>query len=196
MNEGLDTGDLVAQLPFSVDPAWTQTEYYNHAFELVGMQLAEILDQLASGQIQREPQPVESPTPIASRFTKEDGFVPWEAVRSCFDREPQAADSNSSVDSDPAIHLDTSENSALSPILSAALSYHGSWAQLIHYATKALFPWPGVWTVIPTAKGQKRMKILSTEIIVGSPTKIQLQQVQIEGKEPARWDQVKNIIQE
>ena len=188
MNEGLDTGDLIAQLPFSVDPAWTQTEYYNYAFEMVAKQLAQILDQLASGQIQREPQAVESPTPVAGRFTKEDGFVPWEAVQACLDGDDQSTNSDS--------NQDVFENSPLSPILSAALQFHGSWSKLIYHATKAFSPWPGVWTMIPTAKGEKRMKILSTEIIAGSPTKLQLQQVQIEGKEAASWNQVKNVVQE
>jgi len=63
----------------------------------------------------------------------------------------------------------------------------------IEQATRAFQPWPILWTLVDTKHGQKRMKILETIISSG---KLELIKVQIEGGQPAHWNQVKNQIEE
>ncbi len=194
MNDLLDQGDIVTQLPFAVDPNWTQTEYYNAGFALVAAELPEILKKLAQGQITPQPQPLDSPTPTASRFTKQDGFVPWELVKAAM--EGKEVDTVSVVRTFIGTTSDreSSENVAnasLSPILAAALNSHTSVASFTFHATKALAPWPGVWTVIPTESGEQRMKILSTVL---ENEVLRLDRVQVAGKQAAQWQEVKNII--
>lgn len=58
-------------------------------------------------------------------------------------------------------------------------------------ASRAYYPWPGLWTVVPTHKGEKRMKILQLDCVDG---RVVLKKVQFEGQEPALWNQVKNQL--
>ncbi|NCN82374.1 MAG: hypothetical protein GW947_00240 [Candidatus Pacebacteria bacterium] len=77
----MDAGDLYWQKSFAVEPTWTQTEYYDHAFSLVADELPTLLKQICSGELQPTPQPAESPTPVAKKLTKADGFVAWDTIK-------------------------------------------------------------------------------------------------------------------
>ncbi len=215
MNDLLDQGALVTQLPFAVQETWTQTEYYSRAFTLVAAKLPSILDDLAQKRITPEPQPLDTPTPIAARFTKEDGFVPWEMVTAAM--SGAAWDTLLANGSDAQKqHPEPTTNYLLSPLLDAALAFHGSPAKLIYYASHALSPWPGIWTIVQTVAGEKRMKILTSRLdaelelgsVAGSvtnsatksapnatqPAKLILETVQLEGKSPTPWSSVKSLI--
>jgi methionyl-tRNA formyltransferase len=177
VTEKLDQGDIIAQLPFVTEENWTQTEYYNHAFSLVSTQLPTILVDFAEHRV-ATPQPEHSPTPIAGRFKKEDSFIPWEVLKLAQSTDTYIAKNN--------------DKPALSTVLAAALQQHGSLAQLIHHATYAFQPWPGLWTLVPTTKGEKRMKILQTEV---ENNQLVITQAQIEGKTPASWNEIKNSLE-
>lgn len=198
MNDLLDQGDLIAQLPFTVDPSWTQIEYYQAGFKIIAEELPEILEQFAQGHITPQPQPLETPTPIAGRFTKEDGFVPWQVLKTAL--------TGTAVDDTTLTDLLAA--TPLSPTLSVALTHHRSLARLIYHASHALSPWPGIWTIVPTAKGEKRMKILNTTLNIQEstsghtstseksnlPTTLVLETIQMEGKEAQPWSTAKNTI--
>lgn len=69
-------------------------------------------------------------------------------------------------------------------------------AKFIERAIRAFHPWPGIWTLIETKNQEakirkKRMKILSAHIEQG---KLTLDQVQLEGKNPANFSEIKNQI--
>lgn len=64
-------------------------------------------------------------------------------------------------------------------------------AQYLERASRAFSPWPKLWTLLPTVKGEKRMKILKTHLI---DKHLVLDQVQIEGQIPAAWNQVRNVV--
>ena len=92
MTAKFDQGPIVWQQPFAVDPSWTQTEYYQHSFELATKKLATVMLQLAKKEIIPTPQPVTSPTPLAGKLTKQDAFVSWdEVVRAMSDEQKVAA---------------------------------------------------------------------------------------------------------
>jgi len=84
----LDAGPLYWQQDFTIQPTWTQTEYYGHAFSLVAKQLPDLLRQIYSGKLQPTPQPTDSPTPIARKLTRDDGFVPWQTISDTMDKLP------------------------------------------------------------------------------------------------------------
>ena len=176
VTEKLDQGNIIAQLPFLVEENWTQTEYYNHGFSLVAAQLPSILEKYAE-TLEALPQPEDSPTPIAGRFKKEDTFVPWNVVQQALKNETP---------------LQENEASSLSAILTTATQHHGSLAKMLYHATAAFQPWPGLWTVVPTAKGEKRMKILETRL---ENNRLVLLEVQLEGKTPSSWNEIKNSIE-
>lgn len=170
MDEGMDTGPIIQQLPFAVQTDWTQTEYYDFSFGLMHQHLPQFMHDFADGSLVAKPQPTLSPTPTARRLTREDGFLEWSFVAKLLEGE---------------------EASATSELLSTAQQVHGSWPATIEAAVRAFAPWPLVWTVVSTAKGPKRMHILSAKL---HQSKLELQKVKIEGKETANWSEVKNVI--
>lgn len=66
-----------------------------------------------------------------------------------------------------------------------------SWPQVVKRACRAFQPWPALWTIIPTAKGEKRMQILQYH---SEKSNLVLDQVKIEGQQEAAWSQVKNAV--
>jgi methionyl-tRNA formyltransferase len=197
MNELLDQGAIVYQKPFAVQPDWTQTDYYRESFKLISEDLPELLSAFAAGRLKPQPQPLDSPTPIARRLKKENAFIPWELIVRAMagDHLPDR------LDFDPEV----AQLENLPPLLRAVYAHYQdsgrSLPHLIERATKAFSPWPQLWTVVKTDKGDKRMKILSAKVEGGDSrqgatqnTKLVLKEVQIEGKNPALWKELKNQI--
>lgn len=165
MNAGLDTGPIIHQEPFSVDPSWTQTEYYTHSFDIISKILPEKMIEFARlGKKMKQPEIL--PTPIARRLKKEDGFVEWSELQA-----------------------KTTSNPLLTEMMGIT---HCTLAEALEQATRAFAPWPGLWTVIPTRKGEKRMQILKGH--VENDQEFILDSVKIEGQDVAKWSQVKNQI--
>jgi len=155
MDAQLDHGPIITQLPFSVEEKWTQTEYYAKSFALICEKLPALMTQFAEGTLVTTPQPEESPTAVAGRFQREDGFVSWSVLQ-----EVLAADNT--------------------PL-----------AQKLCNMIFALQPWPGVWTLVPTQNGEKRLKILDVDLVEG---KLELLKVQLEGKNITSWNEIKNTL--
>lgn len=92
MNEALDEGPILAQLPFAVEPTWTQIGYYQHAFDLICQQLGDLIEQFALGNITPQPQPSESPTVIADRLSKGISFRDWAVIQEAMIAGTQAVE--------------------------------------------------------------------------------------------------------
>ncbi len=184
MTDKLDAGDLVAQLPFSVDPNWTSQAYYEFAFNLLAPQLGTILSDLAAGTLIPRRQPADSPTPMAARLSKADSYVPWHWIaKTCgwVANEPEETPTQA-----PQIGL----------LQDLALDMKAvERGQLFARATRAFSPWPKVWTLLPTPKGWQRLIIWQAEFDEATQ-KLRLVQVQIEGKQPSSWNEIKNNWQQ
>lgn len=176
MNDKLDEGDIIYQAEFDVLSTFFTQSFYEYAFQLIAEKLPNILAEFAYGQITPVAQPLTSPTPIARRLSREDGFVKWEFLHSVI--------LNSLQDLEEKL-------GKTSPLLVEVNEKLQSWPQTISNAVRALTPWPGVWTLVQTNKGEKRMKILETSLENG---KLKLEKVQIEGYSPASFGSVKNLI--
>ncbi len=74
----MDAGDLLAQIPFTIDPAWTAQDYYDHAFSLAAHALPSVLNDFAQGHLTLTPQ-TGTPT-FAPKISKDDAFIPWEQI--------------------------------------------------------------------------------------------------------------------
>lgn len=137
----LDAGPIIRRLPFTIPSTMTQTQYYDHAFDLAQAALPDTLLEYAETR-QETPQPPDSPTPIASRLSRQDGFV-------------------QNVIFDGALDL----SGAIFPDLIQRVTAHQTLtpAQKLDRMVRALSPWPGVWTEVPEYKGRKnvRLKLLS-----------------------------------
>jgi methionyl-tRNA formyltransferase len=143
----MDEGPIIAQLPFTVKPTWTQTEYYQHAFNLICSQLGNLIEQFAKGELKAKPQPTASPTPVAKRLTKQDSFYDWSAIKQAMENGKQAV--------------------------------------ALERACRAFYPWPKLWTKVPTHRGEKRLIIHHCHLDQAS--KLVLDKVQLEGKNEVIW---------
>lgn len=184
MNEGLDQGPIITQLPFEIEENWTQNEYYDHAFKLIAEKLADLIDNLAQGKIISQDQPTESPTITAKRLTKEDSFVAWSDLQKLM---------QAGLEKVRLSETSTANSSLLSSLLAneKICKDKKEQIQLIINASKAFNLWPNVWTEIETNHGQKRMKIFSCHI---NDQQLILDRVQIEGKNPCLFRECKNAL--
>ncbi len=91
MTNKFDQGPIVWQQEFTVDRNWTQTEYYQHSFELANQSLAEVILKLAKNEISPTLQPIVSPTPLAKKITKADAFVNWDEVQGAMTNDKNKA---------------------------------------------------------------------------------------------------------
>lgn len=178
MNEEFDAGPIVHQIPFAVKDDWTADVYYRHAFNLITPQLPSLLTKFAADQLKPANQPEESPTAVAQKLTRDDGRIAWELLERL---QAGAQD---------AQHC---EFGAVSAILMDAFAVSGNIYQVVTRAVRAFSPWPGLWTMIPTRQGTKRLKLLTVHL-ENTPQRLVLDQVQLEGKQPATWQQIKNNV--
>lgn len=176
MTAALDAGNIVTSITFTVEPNWTSTEYYKHAFTLIAQNLPEILAAYCSDPSATTPQPETSLTPVARRLSKQDSYIPWKTLHAATTGTPKLSDEM--VQSLPALLQDSVKNFT-SP------------AQAFEAAIRAFSPWPQVWTEIQTQKGLQRMKIITASV---QESKLILETVQREGKTPASWSECKSIL--
>ena len=179
MNNKLDQGPIIYQEFFKISDNWDQTDYYQAAFDLMAQVLVEkILDFAKNGK--KDIQPKDSPTPTAGRIKKEDLFLEWEIIKQLIS------------DKTKKVELKKSEN-----LLESILVNHNfcknkiDQVNFVKNASKAFHQWPNLWTIVPTVKGEKRMKILSA---YREDNNLVLDLVQIEGKNSCLWREVKNFI--
>lgn len=213
MDEQLDHGPIIHQLGFAVQPSWTQTEYYQTAFAAVLPTLADLIAAFVAENkddqksIAANTQPDQSPTPIARELSKNDSFLPWELLQQLSGQASVTASTTSNF-----AELETQLPPFLSEVwqylrnqekltknkdggqehLDSAEKKQIRLAEFVARASRALSPWPQLWTMVQTTKGERRLKILSASI--NDAGLLVLDQVQLEGQQPARWNQVKNVI--
>jgi methionyl-tRNA formyltransferase len=168
-----------------ITPTDTRETVYQKLYQLGGEVLPQVIIDFVQGKLSAQPQPADSPTPYSKRFTRDDSFVAWDGVQAAMTGE-------------------TIEATQLAPLLATALTKNSNSPQTndifnaadLERATRALAGFPGLWTLIPTAKGPTRMKLLKTSL-TGTKTggqALQLDQVQIAGQQPATWNQVRTIL--
>ncbi|MBC6440213.1 MAG: methionyl-tRNA formyltransferase [Rhodospirillales bacterium] len=85
MDEGLDTGPILAQRRVPVPPRATTASLEAELSDLGALMLLDVLSELASGVSTAVPQAAEGAT-YASRFAKEDGRLDWSRPAADLDR--------------------------------------------------------------------------------------------------------------
>ncbi|OGJ22543.1 MAG: hypothetical protein A2804_02095 [Candidatus Pacebacteria bacterium RIFCSPHIGHO2_01_FULL_46_10] len=155
MNEKFDEGAIVAQKQVKILPDDTTPSLLARAFEVGATLIVEVLPKYLAGTLQGTPQPKDSPTPTTFRFTREDGFVPLEIVRT------------------------TIKGKKLTGTLPLLEKYHILLTvETLERMVRALTPWPGVWTTAPDGK---RVKILEARV---ENHQLHIKRIQFEGKTP------------
>jgi methionyl-tRNA formyltransferase len=185
MSPEFDTGSVLAQATVPLLPTDTRVTTYQKLYELGGhLSPTSIAEYVAAPHTGTPQQP--SPTPYAKRFTRDDSFVSWELLNLCMAGNNDQAKTALTIDPHhcgPLLFKAYQAALALQPSLNIAV--------FLERATRALAEFPSVWTKIPTAKGTKRMKLISVAV---QSAQLTLTMVQIEGQQPALWNQVRNSV--
>ena len=92
MDEGLDTGAMLATRVVPITPEETGGSLFDKMAEAGAQLLLEHLEDLAEGRLQAQPQPEESPTPYARMIKKEDGRIDWHRSAVEIERQIRALD--------------------------------------------------------------------------------------------------------
>jgi methionyl-tRNA formyltransferase len=208
VNEKLDQGPILWQEKFAVGSSWTQTEYYAHSFELASQNLAQVMRDIADGKVTPQPQPIASPTPIATRIAKDEAYFEWAAVKQAMSTSQLENDqltptqstftqptltpkqpTSTQITHQTKLTQPSLANSCLTP---TKIAQRTKLAQQIERASRAYSPWPLAWTIIPTAKGQRRMQLLETSLSKNGV--LLLKTIKIEGMSAKPWSEVKSVI--
>lgn len=193
MDANFDTGHILSQTHIDIDPKDTRETLYEKLYNLGADCLPTMITQFVKDNSQFDnsqfsigiPQPSSSPTPYARLLRRNDGFISWQTVKKIIGQKPLTFSDL------PPICKTTAEYI----INTSPLTPHPS--TLLPRATRALSGYPTLWTKIPTKKGAKRMIIHSVRLTKKQPEStsyINLDTVQIEGQQPAQFNQIKNQI--
>ncbi len=193
--KAMDQGEIWHQHEFAVKPEWHTDAYYDHAFRLIAPLMGQLLTDVAMGNVSPISQPAESPTQMAGRLTKTDSFVPWSVLRAAQTQDPSWLEK---AQSDLAavvatVTAQTDNKPTTMPYLYTLLQKQEvtNWPAILTRAARAFSPWPKLWTLAPTPKGDQRLIILEAEV---KESKLELPSIQLEGKTAASWAQLKTAF--
>lgn len=174
MNEKFDQGGVLFTVSTPIAAEETRESLYEKLYTLGGEHLPEVIKQVKENKLKPQPQPETNP-PYASRFKREDGFINWEAIISLMAGQK------------PSLNLASDKLKQIAELqkMDCLTSAY------IERACRALQNFPSLWTTIPTAKGEKRMKLHKSHL---DNERLILDQVQIEGQTTSLWNQVKNQV--
>lgn len=198
VSQELDAGDIIVQKNFTIKDDWILTDYYQHAFQLISKSLAQNIKQFIAGQLSATAQSKASPTPFAQRLSKIDAYVSWSQLSKLLSITPEKKLNELSANKSGL----SSQKEALLCQLLAGQGILGKYLlsiieqmQLVSNACRAFQPWPGLWTILPTHKGEQRLKILTCQVEkLASGQRLVLKKVQLAGKEPCQFKQMKNLL--
>lgn len=198
MSPQFDTGGLIAQLTTTLTPTDTRVSVYQRLYELAASHISEILPSYLETKLPPQPQPP-SPTPYARRLYRADGQIQWSGLA-----QVMTGQSVELTEFSPFLQeilrwqleqTDTPTDSTTKSATLTAPPTKVTWAiaaLILERASRALAEFPTLWTVVPTKKGPKRMKIIKCN--VDKNKELVLEQVQVEGYQPASWANMKTLI--
>jgi len=192
----MDQGEIWYQQEFEVQPEWDVAAYYQHAFTKIAADLPGVIAEIGQGNRTATEQPPASPTPVARKITKPDCFVPWSVVQFVQTSNRSLVEHAQAELRAYCTTLATTETAKppIEPPLLAQLLLEQpdeQWVAWVHRAVRAFSPWPKVWTLAPTVRGQQRLLLHQTHIKANT---LELDLVQLEGQQPATFQQIKTSL--
>lgn len=194
MNPQIDAGDIITQHAIKITPQDNRETLYTKLYTLSASHSPKdilkyyhwLQKKDANCQTSLAPHPQKKTIPPYARLLKrDDGFLPWLTIsKAISDPELTVNDFQTPLFRDILTHL--------SKKLSKALTQE-DFIQLINRSSRALYSFPGLWTIVPTIKGDKRLKIHTTSLYKNH---LKLDIVQLEGLLQTPFSQIKNQLQD
>lgn len=157
MDEKMDHGGILFKLPFTISRDWTSSQYYDFAFASVSEKLPDFLVAFSKNPSSLTSQPDTSPTPVARRLKREDGFIP-----------------------EVSLQLLLAQKKLTSPLPFHAQYQIQTTPQTFFDLWRGLTPWPGLWTLGKSGATQNlRVKLLEFSF---QGSQLRLTKYQVEGK--------------
>ena len=182
MQKTIDTGPIIAQQTIPITQAVypegirgdTRETLYDKLYDLAAKMITDSLPSTINDLQSIQAQPKTSPTPYARRLSRSDGFISWKTLQKAVSGQdvPQK-------DRPGIFSLVT-----------------GQWSMVTERAVRALSGFPGVWTKVEVRSKKygvrkMRMKIIKAHL---KNNKLILDKVQLEGKNPSTFQQIKNQL--
>lgn len=172
MDEGLDTGSILWQKEIALGENYAAGDLYQKLFNLVSSDLPDVINKYINKEIKPFKQNNLKAT-YTRILTRSDGFIPWKILK--FSLEGKKL-SEAQFSIWPLYKYFSSQFSIVNFQLSI----------FIERASRALSPWPGLWTEISVHGKPQRLKLLKLRL---EDNKIVLDLVQLEGKKPVSGKQ-------
>lgn len=192
MNSKIDGGDIISQRPIRITPQDNRETLYSKLYTLSASHSPQdilkyyhwLQKKDANCQTSLAPRPQQHyVSPYARLLKRDDGFLPWITIQKAMTGQPLTpANFSTPLFKDICVHLCKKLNN--NPI-------QKDYVSLIDRSSRALYGFPGLWTMVPTIKGDKRLKIHTTSIY---QNQLKLETVQLEGLSPTLFSQIKNQI--
>jgi len=163
ITDTFDTGDIIAVKKIPVPTHDTPDRLRTTLFTLGADLLLETLPEYIQGSIKPVPQKKEDVV-VARKLTREDGYIPFSLISLSLQGQDEPREKRN--------------NTLIQDILEPL-------PQAIARLTRALSPWPGVWTTIPMGGVDKRVKLIEVTV---KNNKLVLTTVQLEGKNQTSWE--------
>lgn len=199
LGQSFDKGAILGQKKLPISTSDITDDLRTRLFTLGAKLLVDVIPDVMSKKHTEKSSPAgkasDTTQPYARRFSREDGFVPFELIDSALNgidlpkisgksgsrhAKPDPASQDSAGQfSDITIIRTTLEHSENKPIILP---------ELIERAFRAFSPWPGIWTTIDIKGEKKRLKLLDVSLD-SSDHALHIKTVQLEGKTPVSWEQ-------
>jgi len=191
LSETFDTGIIVAQKKIPLTKADTSDPIRSKLFQL-GAKL--LIDSLPNYLSDTHAKPVtrnQQPHSYARKFTREDGYIPWELMQAALNNELGIKNKELGIENKFINNILTQYTDA--PIIRDYLKFRNpeaseiSLGEILERFFRALSPWPGMWTTIGIRntelgiRKEIRMKIIKLSM---NNSQMIIDTVQLEGKKP------------
>lgn len=182
LSKQFDEGKILSQQSIPLSSFYHREPLRKTLFTLGAKLLPETIISYVNGTLTTKAQDATFAT-YARRLQKEDGFLPWDICSNILN--------NQTLSAKQIITLPTFAHiSKQLDVTGLVNTYIQSHIFFDHFF-RALSPWPGVWTILPYNGKSTRMNIRS---ITSTSTQTSIEIVQLEGKLPTHYSEIKKHI--
>lgn len=197
--EKFDQGKIIAQQKIPLLPYEFADPIRSKLFSLGSDLLLQSLPHYISNSIKpitTNLKPITS-FPYARKFTREDGYIPWELFQNAMEGNSLTKEqrASSQTSSQGRLNQLTILNKFDDQLKNRFINHPIS--TILERLFYALTPWPGIWTNIPALRikdqesgNGKRVKIIRLHT---ENERLVLDEVQLEGKKPAPFRQFQDV---